>query len=706
MKFSYLVKFMMALMLFFSFSFDVLAQNDPLKKRRIISDVELIIGDVSKDGLQVFDYRNLSYGKNRAVRILDKQLFNKFDRNDTVICGNVAANFEDEIIIAFGKKRENKNYAGQIVAYAPDMHVIYSTLAANYERDDGLAAGYLEKNSKGYDYIVLGSRARDTLEVWSFKTRSRLASINVGYEKNDKIATGDVNGDGIDEIIMGDASENKIKVFFYNPKVRRVLRISNFSGKGIFNIDDRLSAGDVDGDGIDEIVFLNNDGTIYFYDMKGNLKGKPFKVKYDKYSQMAVGDINRDGYEDIIVAYAKDDIVRVYDYRGRIIAQKIDPDFERYDSLAVGDIDGNSVVVGSPKVGKVTTRIEQIVAIINAPPKEKALIRKDGSYFYASFDRVTELENGLKVEAKEGVLITRDSKMDAPLIDLMDFKVRRIFEKSTSTISEKVTTKTIGYGLKADRYDTAITIKTTYKIFAYPILFPKEIAFENGERQYVLIYVPVDIEVTDIDTVPQYISSTHVTGYVASYPERKSLLYNYLAKNEIGSLSFNVMCDSRYLKIGLSEANIQVTQDKRSSQLKMDKKDFFDMVRNVIPGMSSKTKKTYTNEKITTHTISFTESTVIGVHLKENAFNYCLTEEGYDTQKYKYKVGVVVYYDKDRGYLVVDYYVPEKTPYFKDPPKLAPLAPFILKDGKLLLKLKPIDSRKPIKKLKLKPLSL
>ncbi|WP_456393473.1 FG-GAP repeat domain-containing protein [Persephonella sp.] len=672
-----------------------MASDDPLKNRRIIPDVEVIIGDASRDTLMV-----ANYSRHTAIIVMDKKLKHRFDRTDGLISGNVAGGYEDEIIVAYGKKRKKNKYRGELVVYAPDMHVIYTRLDVRYEKGDGLAVCYLEKDRKGYERLVLGSRARDTLEVWSFFPQKKLAKFNVGYEVNDKIACGDIDGDGFDEIVMGDASENQVRIFKYNPKVGRIVQIGHFSkkGTGIFDINDRLGVGDVDGDGIGEIVFLNNNGTVYFFDKKGNQKQKPIKVRYDKYSKMVVGDINRDGYDEIIVGYAKDDIIWVYDYRGRVISNKVKPGFERYDSLAVGDINGDSVVVGRPKAGKITSRIHQIIAVINAPPKEKSLIRKDGSYFYSSFDRVTEMESGIKVKALSGVFTTHDTEREMPvvknLINVFSNKTKRIIEKTHSTATETITTKTIGYGLKADRYDTAITIKTTYRVYAYPILAPEEFAFKNGKRQYVIVYIPISIATTDISDVPEYISSNHVVGYVASYPDREGLLYNYSPANEIGRMEFNVKCDERHFKIGLKSADIVVEQDKMSRQLKVDKKTFMDNLSSLIPGTNSKTQKNYMKEKITTHTISFTEATSIGVHLKENAYKYCLTEEGYDTDKYEYKVVIIVYYDSEDGHLVVDYYVPEKSPYFKPPEKKPPPVPMLMKDGKVLLRLKPLKGMK------------
>jgi len=670
--------------------------DDPLKKRRIIPDVEVIIGSTARDSVL-----GINYLRSGTEIILNKKVFDNFDKTDCLISGNAAGDFEDEIIVAYGKKRKKGTYKGKVVVYIPYMHVIYATLDVKYEKGDGLAVGYLEYDKERHKRLVLGSRARDTIEIWSFSPPRKIASLDVKYEENDKIATGDLDGDGFDEIILGDASKDQISIFRYNSKRKKIIQIGRFKGKGIFDINDRLGAGDVDGDGIDEIVFLDNTGMVYIYDMKGYRKYRPFKVNYNKNSQMVVGDINHNGYDEIIVAYEKKDLLKAYDYTGRRVSPTMKIKFDRNDCLTVGDIDKDSLTVGNPIKKKVTSRTDQVIAVINAPPKEKSLIRKDGSYFYSSFDKVTEMESGIKVEALSGVTTTYATEREMPVvknfINILNNKTKRIIEKTQSTVAETRTTKTIGYGLKADRYDTAVTIKTTYQVYAYPILAPEEFAFKNGKRQYVVVYVPISIETTDISDAPEYVSSNHVVGYVASYPDRESLLYNYTPSNKIGDMEFNVKCDERHFRIGLKSADIVVEQDKKSRQLKVDKKTFMDNLNSIVPGADFKTQKNYMKEKITTHRISFTEATSIGVHLKENAYEYCLTEEGYDTDKYEYKVGVVVYYDSDDGHLVIDYYVPEKSPYFKPPKKTPPPAPLLMKDGKVLLKLK------SLKGLKLKP---
>ena len=159
------------------------------------------------------------------------------------------------------------------------------------------------------------------------------------------IASGDVNGDGKMEIITGagagggphvkvfDLSGNLISQFFAYDK--------NFRG-GV-----NVAVGDINGDGVDEIVTgVGNGGGphIRIFDSSGKVLGQFFA--YDKNFRggvnVAVGDTNGDGVDEIVAGagVGGGPHVRVFDNDGKVLNQffAYETDFRGGVNVAVGNV--------------------------------------------------------------------------------------------------------------------------------------------------------------------------------------------------------------------------------------------------------------------------------------------------------------------------------------------------------------------------------
>src|SRR5262249_43650232 len=105
-------------------------------------------------------------------------------------------------------------------------------------------------------------------------------------------------------------------------------------------------------------------GDIKLYNELGQLIGGPFKTHFDSdvggEDALAVGDVNGDGLNDIVIAAASSDIITIY-ASSRIIGgpfkTNFDSDVGRWDALAVGDVDGDGraeIVIAEAPSGMVT----------------------------------------------------------------------------------------------------------------------------------------------------------------------------------------------------------------------------------------------------------------------------------------------------------------------------------------------------------------
>lgn len=177
-----------------------------------------------------------------------------------------------------------------------------------------------------------GISSTPSAELMGSTTESRLG-FSVG-------AAGDVNGDGIDDIVVGgnpDVGTGSAYVYLGSTNGIGTAPATSLAGE---NANDGFgfptkTIGDVNGDGYDDIIIgatgydvipLNDEGAVYIY--YGSSGGIP--TTYDKriaadtdktgfgYAASAAGDINGDGYDDFIVGAPtyNSETGRAYVYNG------------------------------------------------------------------------------------------------------------------------------------------------------------------------------------------------------------------------------------------------------------------------------------------------------------------------------------------------------------------------------------------------------
>ncbi|MEJ5199746.1 MAG: C1 family peptidase [Anaerolineae bacterium] len=200
----------------------------------------------------------------------------------------------------------------------------------NYEENDGLAAGDVQAD--GFAEIILGDRSDDRIRIYT-QSGGVVASWSRDYEESDDLAAGDVNGDYRAEIIHGDASDDRIHIFDRNGN-----EIASFDVD--YEQYDDLAVGDVNSDGRAEIILGDASADrIRIFDMSGNeIAG--FGRDYERYDGLAAGDVNGDGKAEIIHGDRSDDYIRAFNMNGTLLAS-FTLDFEGHDGLTAGDVNGD-----------------------------------------------------------------------------------------------------------------------------------------------------------------------------------------------------------------------------------------------------------------------------------------------------------------------------------------------------------------------------
>lgn len=251
----------------------------------------------------------------------------------------------------------------------------YSDVIIGAPRNDATAT------NAGRAYIYFGGRNVSTTA--SVIVSGAAAEDWFGYSVS---GAGDVNGDGYSDVIVGAlmndaAASNAGRVYVY------------FGGNGMDNITDVITsgvaandyfggsvsnAGDVNGDGYSDLLvgaYLNdatgiNAGSVYLYlnSLTGNDIADEFfkgRTEYDSfgYSVSSAGDVNGDGYNDIIIGAYNDRAVDTssgcaYIYYGGPILNTVADvvlkgaakrDYFGFSVSAAGDVNGDGysdVIVG------------------------------------------------------------------------------------------------------------------------------------------------------------------------------------------------------------------------------------------------------------------------------------------------------------------------------------------------------------------------
>ncbi|MDG6219036.1 MAG: cohesin domain-containing protein, partial [Candidatus Thermoplasmatota archaeon] len=463
-----------------------------------------------------------------------------------------------------------------------------------------------------------------------------LWAVQLDFEKGDKMAVGDVTGDDVAEIIIGDKSQNSIKIFDDTNT-----KIGEF--EVYFEDGDDIKVGDVNLDGIAEIIHASsNANMISIYDMAGTELGIFSLDNFRKGDGFAVGDVTMNGVDEIVHADYKEDMISLYDMNGDLI-KKFGRDFRQGDGLAIGDVDGGSVIVGEP-IHSQQTIADQVIAIINAPPKHLGVIN-DSGVFYASH------ENEIGEQTSHSLKTTTDFAFSAKISISYGFskfaEAKAELSAKSSSKFERETggsfTQTIGHGLTADIKDRVIHTTTHYDVYEFPIINPPNMAVVDGEQQYIMAVVPIAPPSITLD---DYNSPIHTVGDIRTYPGTMGELLGYKSKNLINYIEFVISADKSSAWLELTESEYQAGKHTSSFEFSAGA-----TISAGAPGFakgSFNVQADYGSEKLRTNKISITEENSIKV-------NY---QGGITDEDQKYTVRSVMYYDDETGALILDYIIP------------------------------------------------
>jgi len=303
-------------------------------------------------------FRNF-LASNTSIGFADELHSNEHGFGLNVATGDIDGDNVEEIVVGYGA---DPVAPPEFTAYRLNGFGIWGTQRMAYGVEKyGVKVACGDIDGDGYDEIVTGPGPGPPfgpqVRGWNFDNESTVAMADVSYfaygtlKYGVNVSCGDIDGDGYDEIVTG-AGPGAV----FGPHVRGW----NYDGTTLTSIPGvsylaygtpkwgvNVACGDIDGDGYDEIVTGAGPGAIYGPHVRGwNFDGGTLApmagVSYLAYGtnkfgvNVTCGDVDNDGIDEIVTGAGPSQVfgahVRGWNYDGAALAPIGSISFFAYDA--------------------------------------------------------------------------------------------------------------------------------------------------------------------------------------------------------------------------------------------------------------------------------------------------------------------------------------------------------------------------------------
>lgn len=257
-----------------------------------------------------------------------------------------------------------KNFSSTVVvpALTPVLQPVVST-------DPAVAVKTYLRNG-----LVFGASSGNKPWVKIFNNFALDIKTFLAYAENFKggvnVAVGDVNGDGQKEIITAPGNGGGPHIRIFDQEGNIISQFFAYSTK--FSGGVNLAVGDVDADGVEDIITApmgQYQPEIKIFDLLGEEKNNflAYDVKFNGGVSVTTSDVNLDGTSEIVTAPSKGGgpHIRIFNQSGKVMGQFFadDKKYRGGIKVAAGDVDGDyhdEIVVSRLGVGEYLVNIYDV----------------------------------------------------------------------------------------------------------------------------------------------------------------------------------------------------------------------------------------------------------------------------------------------------------------------------------------------------------
>ncbi|MFH1366380.1 MAG: FG-GAP-like repeat-containing protein [Patescibacteria group bacterium] len=277
--------------------------------------------------------------------------------------GDVNGDGQIEIITATGE-----GGGPQVRVFDSQGNVLsqFFAYASTFRQGFNVAVGDVDGDGVADIVAAAGPGGGPHVRVFDYQghLKSQFFAYALNFRKGIKLAVGDINADGMAEIVTGTdgPSAPHVRIFNYQGKLLGQF----FAYPTTFRIGINVAIGDVNGDGVGEIItapIYNGGPHARVFNASGKLLSQFFAygLTYRGGVNLATGDVNGDGRTEIITgtSVGKAPHVRMFNNNGSLVGQffAASTSSRRGIYVSAGDInnDGSAEIVtsqmsGSPEI--------------------------------------------------------------------------------------------------------------------------------------------------------------------------------------------------------------------------------------------------------------------------------------------------------------------------------------------------------------------